>query len=429
VVLGGITAIIVGSLAIPPLLWLGLALDTALLAVAWIDARRAASIVIRAERAWPPLLTQGARADVRLKLDGCPDRDIEVRLREGLHPGLAEAPLRLHARLQAGAVRVWTLELRPRLRGRHTVAPLVARVLGPWGLAWAQRELLPAETRQVYPQVRWEGRAGRLLMLAHRHQLGQLSTSVGGESSEPYALREYLPGDPLRTIHWKATARHGRPITREEVLQAGARLVILLDCGRSMTTSCNGRSKLDHSLAAALALARVASARGDRVTIAAFADRMLRVVRVASSGRGLRQAYSRLFDLEARLVEPAYDVALQALPRIEPRRSTVVLLTSVADLAAAELLRDTLLQLELRHRPLLVNLEDEGIAGLARGIPEAVDEAFAKTSALQIVLANRLLARRLRRSGVRVVATPADRMTLATLDAYLAFAHRRHRPA
>jgi uncharacterized protein (DUF58 family) len=304
------------------------------------------------------------------------------------------------------------------------VAPLTARILGPWGLAWCQCELISPEIRQVYPQVRWEGRVGKLLMLAHRRQLGQLRTTTGGESSEPYALREYLPGDPLRSLHWKATARHGRPITREEVLESGARLVILLDCGRAMTTSCDGRSKLDHALAAALALARVASSRGDRVTIAAFAHRLLRVVRISGASRGLRQAYSRLFDLEASSAEPAFDVAIEELTGIESRRSTVVLLTSVSDLAAAELLRTTMLRLELRHRPLLINLEDNAISELAFCVPEETDEAFAKAAALQILLANRNLARRLRRSGVRVVTTPADRLTLETLDAYLAISHR-----
>ena len=52
-------------------------------------------------------------------------------------------------------------------RGEHPSGPLTARVLGPWGLAWAQRELLPAEPRRVYPRVRWEGEVGHLLALAH----------------------------------------------------------------------------------------------------------------------------------------------------------------------------------------------------------------------------------------------------------------------
>jgi len=67
-----------------------------------------------------------------------------------------------------------------------------------------------------YPQVRWDGKVGHLLVLAHRRSLGRHPQRIRGLGREPYALREYLPGDPPNKIHWKATARHGRLITREE---------------------------------------------------------------------------------------------------------------------------------------------------------------------------------------------------------------------
>ena len=72
-----------------------------------------------------------------------------------------------------------------------------------------------------------------------------------------------------------------------------------------------------------------------------------------------------LFDLEARLVEPAYDLAAEHAGQAESRRSLVVILTSVTDLAAAELLREALLGLRRKHRPILVNLEDPELAALA----------------------------------------------------------------
>jgi uncharacterized protein (DUF58 family) len=243
-----------------------------------------------------------------------------------------------------------------------------------------------------------------------------------GAGSEPYALREYRPGDPPVRIHWKATARHSRLISREDTWERGNRLVILLDCARAMATTEEVRTKLDHALAAALALVRVAAARGDRVSVVAFSDRIDRVVRVRSGGAA--RAYRALYDVEARLVEPAYDLAGEQALRIEPRRGTVVMLTSVVDLAAAELLRDALRALGRRHRVVLVNLEDPELASLARNPPATVEEAFAKVSALEILLANRRLARELRRHGVRAATTGADRLAWQALDSYLGVSGR-----
>lgn len=418
-----LTVFLVAGFANVAFAWLALAGDGLLLLLTWVDLARARRIPLSARRSWPPLLAQGSPIEVRVTVssaDAAGRGSRVVLLREALCPALAPNPLRTRLTVPRGAAATWVLRLVPRLRGTPEVGPLSARVLGPWGLAYAERELLPSEVHNIYPRVRWEGRVGQLLTLAQRHQLGTMPLTALGVGSEPYALREYLPGDPLGKIHWKATARHGRLVTREETWERGARLVILLDAARTMTGREGARSKLDESLATALALARVAAARGDRVTVIAFADRVERVVRIASGTRGIAAAYRALFDLEARLTEPAYDLAAAETLRLETRSATVVLLTSVVDLAAGELLREALLSLERRHRPLLVNLEDPEIAALARRPPKTAPEAFSQVAALDILLANRRLARTLSRAGVRFVSSRADRLALATLEAYLA---------
>ena len=237
--------------------------------------------------------------------------------------------------------------------------------------------------------------------------------------SEPYALREYRPGDPPVRIHWKASARHDRLVSREDTWERGARLVVLVDCARAMAAQDAGRSKLDHALAAALALTRVAASRGDRVTVTAFSDRVERTVRVRGGSRAAGAAYGALFDLEARLVEPAYDLAAEHAGQSESRRSLVLILTSVTDLAAADLLREALLALRRKHRPILVNLEDPDLAALARERPGDAEGAFAQVSALEILLANRRLARRLQKGDIPVATAPADRLAWETLAIYL----------
>jgi uncharacterized protein (DUF58 family) len=427
--LGVVSLLLVGGVVEPWMGWTAMALDAVVLVAALVDHHRASRAPIQASRREPPLLTQGQGASIEVLLETTAPRTLVVELREALHPALAETGLRQKLRLPHDGHTAWRYEIVPRARGEFRTAPLTARVLGPWGLAWAQRDLLPPKVLRVYPRVRWQGEVGRLLALARRRELGRSPLRVRGIGGETYALREYLKGDPPGKIHWKATARHGRLVTREETWEQGARLIILLDCARTMASlaeSGNPReSKLDHALAATLALARVASGRGDRVTLVAFSDRVERVVRVGSGASGIRLAYERLYDLPARLGEPAYDLAAEEALRLGHRRATVVLFTSVVDLAASELMQESLRRLERRHRPLLIHLEDAELRELAFGAPASPAEAFAKISGMEILLDNRRLARRLRREGVRVVTTAADRLTLEALEAYLALFRTR----
>jgi uncharacterized protein (DUF58 family) len=420
-VLGLVTVLLVGAFLEPRLAGAALLLDGLVLVAFLADFRRASRARVVAARRWPVLLVQGAAAEVEVEVATAAPGPLVLRLREGLHPGLAASPLRHQMVVRGPGEGRWRYELLPRRRGEHRAGPLTARILGPWGLAWAQRDLLAAAPVRVYPRVRWEGRVGQLLVLAQRQRLGQVALRVHGMGTEPYALREYLPGDPLAKIHWKATARHGRLVSREDTWERGARLVILLDCARAMASLDGTQSKLDYALAAALALTRVAAARGDQVTVLAFSDRIDRTVRVRSGVRFARLAYSALFDLEARLTEPAYDLAVEAVSGIEPRRATAVFFTSVVDLASAELLRDSLLRLGKRHRSVLVNLLDPELRRFAVMEPSTPAEAFAQAASLELELANRRLAAHLRRGGIRVVSSSADSLALDALDAYLSF--------
>jgi uncharacterized protein (DUF58 family) len=409
----------------PRLLWAGLGLDVAALLAAWLDARRARGVPLRASRRLPPLLAQGSAAEVAIEVSQGSAHPLVVEVRDALHPALAEAPRRVRLVLPAAGAAVWSVPLVPRRRGQHEWGPLSARLLGPWGLAWHQRDLLAASSVRVYPQVRWGGRVGHLLALAHRRELGQSPTRLEGSGSEPYALRAYQPGDPLSRIHWRATARQGRLVAREDTWERGAHLLVLLDCGRAMASLDGSRSKLDHALAASLALLRLAAGRGDRVALLAFSDRVERRVRVHAGGAGVRAAYAALYDVEARLAEPGFDLAVDTGLQLEPRRGVAVLFTSVIDLAAAERLQGALLRLQRRHRTLLVNLEDAQVGRLAASSPARPPEAFAKVAAMEILLRNRRLARELGRSGILAVSTTADQLALDALDAYMSLFGRQ----
>ncbi len=410
---------------VPWLGWAAITADGLLVFAFMFDLRQAIHVPLTATRKWPPLLIQGAPATVEVVLATSSSQALHIVMREALHPAIATAPLRQVADLSGGGTSIWSYALVPRRRGQHMIGPLTVRLLGPWRLAWAQRDAITAEPHRIYPQVRWEGQVGRLLTLAHRREMGAVPMRHHGVGFEPYALREYRSGDSPNKIHWRASARHGKLVAREDTWERGVRLVILLDAARAMASMDGSRSKLDHALAATLALTRVAASRGDRVTIIAFTDKIERLIRVRSGINGAALAYRALFDIEARLTEPAYDAATEAVSQIESRRATVILLTSVVDLAAAELLQESVMRLKRHHRAVLVNLEDPDLTTLALGPATTAQQGFAKVSSLEILLNNRRLAGRLRHTGIQVLNTASDRLAWDTLQAYLTMSRGR----
>jgi len=416
--LGLTSAVLIFAFVEPLLGWLALGLDALILALVAVDARNARRLPVTLARELPSTVHQGEALTIDLVAVNEGDDPVLVRVRETLAPELVDAAVDIALTLPPGSRARRPYAVTPRLRGLAALDPVSYRLLGPWGLCWVAGSASPEQTVKVYPRVHLEGEAGLLLRQASRRR-GANPVSVRGISTELYALREYLPGDDYRRIHWKASARTRRPVTRENTWEQHQHVVALVDCGRPMASLAGVYSKLDHTLAAVLALLRVVVARNDSATLVLFSKDIRHVVRVTRRTANFAPIFERIYAEQADLEEPDYAAVAAWCSRRVPRRSLALVCTSVLDLVTAETLGRALVGLSKRHRPLLVNLEDPGLVGHARSIPEDLEGAYAKVSAMSMARADRALGARLRGAGVDVLPVSADRIAVGMIQKYL----------
>jgi uncharacterized protein (DUF58 family) len=407
------TAVVLVGLVVPAVRGIGLALDAGVVFAVVLDARRAARNTLNVTRVWPDPLHQQSPAVLAYELVS--DTPSEVRLRDPLAPELG--PAFEHTHRGAGSVRLES-PLLPNRRGEIGVPEMTARVLGPWGLGWAQRRVAEGTTVRVFPQVRHSGEdelwlRGQLLSRASHRE--QRRANVG----EMHALREYVPGDDVRRIHWKATARLRRPVVSEGTWERHRHVVLLLDAGRPMRPLAGDMPRLDRALAAILALLRVALANEDHVTLVLFSREVRKAIPVDRRRLDWRSLFLQLYAEHADTDEPDYKNAAAWVHTHVPRRSLVVLFSSVGDAAAREPLARAMGMLARRHRAVLVDLEDPTLAELVRTPPHDPAGAFAVVSAMRMRTRNEGLAAELRALGVEVVRTGAERMMVAAVQRYL----------
>ncbi len=414
-------ALFIAAFVTPFLGLLGLALDGFVLALAVADARRAGRLRFSYRREIPEVVHQGEPFELRLAIENPGPAPLGLVVREALTPLLLDLPLRMEATVPASARILRSATIVPRARGQGVLAPAAIRVRGPWGLAWAARLEAPAGGMvRVHPRLHFEGETGLELKLAMERRTGSHVLAARGLSTELYALREYLPGDDLRWIHWKTSARRNRPIVRETVWEQLQHVAVLLDCGRPMASRAGGYTKLDHALSAVVALLRVVHAREDEATLVLFSKEVRRIVRVGRRTRSFTDVFDRVYQEQADLDEPDYAAVAGWCARQLPRRSLALICTSVVELAGASRLGAALRSLASRHLPLLVNLVDPSLVGVAESVPDEPIGAFAKASAMAILAANRALEVRLAAYGIDVLSTSADRLAVGMVQRYLA---------
>ncbi|MGW2571772.1 DUF58 domain-containing protein [Streptomyces sp. NPDC001537] len=378
---------------------------------------------LRLTRSGDTSVRLGEAADVTLTVTNPSRRLLRARLRDAWPPsswqsGTEIAASRHRLTVPAGERRRATTLLRPSRRGDRRADRVTIRSYGPLGLfsrqgshqvPWTVRVLPPFTSRKHLPSK-----------LARLRELdGRTSLLTRGEGTEFDSLREYVPGDDTRSIDWRATARQSAVAVRTWRPERDRHILIVLDTGRTSAGRVGDAPRLDASMDAALLLAALASRAGDRVDLLAYDRRVRALVQGRTARDVLPSLVNAMATLEPELVElDARGLTATAL-RTAPRRSLIVLLTSLDTAPVEEGLLPVLSQLTQRHTILMASVADPYIARMAnaRGNTESVYEAAA---AAQAQSERHRTAEQLRRHGVTVVDETPEELAPALADAYLA---------
>ncbi|MCZ7459928.1 DUF58 domain-containing protein [Streptomyces sp. WMMC940] len=365
----------------------------------------------------------GKSAEVQLTVTNDSSRRLRARLRDAWPPsswlpGTEHAASRHTVTVPAGERRRLATVLRPTRRGDHHAELVTVRSYGPLGLAarqanhrvpWTVRVLPPFSSRKHLPS-----RLARL-----RELDGRTSVLIRGEGTEFDSLREYVPGDDTRSIDWRATARQRTVAVRTWRPERDRHILIVLDTGRTAAGRVGNVPRLDAAMDSALLLTALATRAGDRVDLLAYDRRVRAQVQGRSAGEILPAMVDAMAPLEPELVETDARGLSAATLRHAPRRSLVVLLTSLDAAPVEEGLLPVLPQLTQRHTVMVASVADPHIEKMSggRGNLDAVYEAVAGTQAQQ---QRRRTAEQLQRHGVTVVDTTPENLAPALADAYLA---------
>jgi uncharacterized protein (DUF58 family) len=417
-----LSALLIAGFVWPLLGAVALGLDVVLLGLVLVDGALARGARLTGRREAPRAMWLGAPGSVGLYLQNDGPSPLRVRLRELLAPQLVADPVDDEVIVPPGRSER-RVDVVPRARGDASIDPAAARVLGPLGLAWAGFSLGAQASVRVLPRVHLGDARELSLRRPIDRRAGHARSNRQGPSDELRALRDYVSGDPWRTIDWKASARRDRPVTRETAWAHHQDVVLLLDCGRSMATRDGDVSKQDHGLEACLRLLRLARERGDGVSLVLFSRAVRKVVQLQRGRADLRSVWDAVYAEHADLDEPDYRAAARWVDQHAPRDALVLMITSVLDPVRADAITSAMVMMARRRRAVLVDLEDPALLELARTPPEDATAAFAMTQARTILEGNRQMARALGARGVDTLHVAAPDLTERVVQRYLS--HRR----
>ena len=400
--------------------WTGVLLATLLvLLVVAADVLLAPSVrSLTLYRSGDTAVRLGGEATVVLTVQNTGGRRVRGTLRDAWPPSAGARTQRHALDVPAHERRRVETVLEPTRRGDRHAARVTVRALGPLGVAarqgshdvpWRLRVLHPFGARRHLPSK-----------LARLRELdGRSAVMLRGQGTEFDSLREYVVGDDVRSIDWRATARRADVVVRTWRPERDRHVLLLLDTGRLAAGRVGDVPRLDASIDAALLLAALATRAGDRVDLIAYDRRVRARVEGIQGAAVLPALVDATAPVEPELVEA--DVAgmvAAALPRLS-RRSLVVLFTGLDAAPVEEGLLPVLPLLVRRHTVVVAAVADLAVERMAasRGDATLVYEAAA---AQQARLERARVTEQLTRRRVEVVDAPPDELAPELADRYLA---------
>lgn len=308
---------------------------------------------------------------------------------------------------------------RPTERGLYQFNRLVLMARSPLGLVVRAHFLEAPAQIKVYPSY-VEVRKYSLLALSNaRAEAGSRAIRRIGNSMEFEQIKEYVPGDDVRRVNWKATARRGQIMVNHYTDERAQQIYCVVDKSRVMAMQFNGLTLLDYAINASLMLLRVALLKQDKAGLITFSNRPDHFTNAERQTSQMATIMEALYRQETQFQEADMDSLYALIQRRVPQRSLLILFTNFESKAGLERQLPYLKALSAKHLLLVVFFNNEEILDFAQGAATDLEQVYKQTIAKQYILEKKLMVRELQQHGIASLLTSPAGITPQVVNRYL----------
>jgi uncharacterized protein (DUF58 family) len=310
-------------------------------------------------------------------------------------------------------------ELRPTLRGEYSFGAVNVFAQSPMGLLKRRYQFSQNKLVAVYPSF-LQMRQYELLAISNRlTEFGIKKIRRIGHSMEFEQIRNYVAGDDVRTVNWKATARRNTLMVNAFQDEKSQGVYCLIDKGRVMQSPFEGLTLLDYAINASLVLSNIALLKQDKAGVVTFSDVMGQVVLAERKIGHLQRIMEVLYKQKTRFLETNYE-ALYVYTKTQIRqRSLLLLFTNFETVNALQRQLPYLRKLAKDHLLIVVFFENTETNELIAQPATNTEQIYLKTIAERFQQEKKHIVRELEKYGIQSILTAPKDLNANTVNKYL----------
>jgi len=371
------------------------------------------------ERELPERLSNGDDNPVHIHLQNRYPFAVKAELIDELPMQFQQRNFLLKLKLRPGESRELTYHLRPTERGEYhfgQVQLFIRSLLG-----FIERKFVGAEAVMVpvYPSFIRMRQYQLHAEAAQTKESGNRRLRKIGHSMEFEQVKEYVQGDDVRTLNWKATARKGSLMVNSYTDEKSQQVYCIIDKGRLMKMPFNDLTLLDHAINASLVMCNVALYRQDRFGLMTFNNKMGSTLAADRKPVQLEKVLQLLYNQRTAFLESDFELLYTRIRASIKQRSLIILFTNFESLAGMQRQMQYLKRIAKYHLLLVVFFENTELKQVAGQEVEDIEDLYVKTIAGKYLHEKQLIVKELQNAGILSILSAPEHVTVNTINKYI----------
>ena len=326
--------------------------------------------------------------------------------------------------IKSGHIYKWSYFLVPVKRGQYEFGNMNLYVTARIGFMSRRFRSANKAVTKVYPSY-IQMRRYEIMAISNRlSEVGIKKIRKIGHHTEFDQISDYIKGDDIRTINWKATARKGHLMVNRYQDEKSQQIFSIIDMGRSMQMPFNGMTLLDYAINTSLVISNIAMLKHDKAGLITFNNKIRSMVPARQTGHQMQTIMEVLYNQETNFMEHNLEALFAQVKHHIHHRSLIIIFTNFESLKSAERELPVLARLASNHLVMVVFFKNTELNKAINHQAEDTESIYLQAMAEKFIFDKKRIVKKLERYGIHAILSEPENLTIDTMNRYLEFKAR-----
>jgi uncharacterized protein (DUF58 family) len=370
-------------------------------------------------RVIPEKLSNGDQNRITVKLQNYYTIPVFVTVIDEIPEQFQVRDFSIDKKIKASSELVINYELRPTERGEYHFGQLNIYTKTLFGLVARRYSFSHNAMVPTYPSFIQLRKYDLMAMNNNLHQYGVKKVRRLGHTMEFEQIKDYVLGDDLRTINWKASAKRNQLMVNQFQDEKSQPVYSIIDKGRVMKMPFNGLTLLDYAINASLVISNVALKKQDKAGLFTFSNKVENRVVAERRTSQMNLILETLYNVKTNFKESDFGQLYANVKRNITHRSLLLLYTNFETLDSLNRQLPYLKGLAKNHLLVVIFFKNTELNQLIEQKAETIQQAYDKVIAEKFAFEKRLIVNELKKYGIYSILTTPEDLTIDTINKYL----------